>query len=637
MSPERALSLATKDSDNQYNPALEAGVDNILFGKKSLTESVVRGVKNAAVGGFRRVYDDTTKYGAPFALVKSPLSIAAGLGEGIGDVVGGILETADDLTGETVSEFAQPFVEKAVNSDVGQYLLKKGIELDQKGRGIPSDILDAANLIGLGALVKTGAATGIRDSIITTAKEAVEVGTKAASTGSKLADFFSVSKKAVAPGAAEIRTSLGNIEKILAEKLDDTLVVDALKDIKNILQTGERVSFVDDAITKLDDLTKQGQAPLSVEEKAVLTDYLKSIEDVLNDPVKSEGIEGFIQGGLNQIDKITGSGVSVIESLSDDVIDASLRTIDNIKKVPEAISTRAKEAIDRRIVRIATEDPAKAKENILSLYKRGVVPGVKKKAKTITNIKAIDAAVQRTIPQLAKKYEVADLEDFANVITTEKKAIFAEIEKGLKAAGEEGRFVDTTPIVEQLDELLKSERASLSTPLRNAIERTKRELADINEDGSVVIPKKITPTGAQDVIADLNAQLQSYFRGSTPGTNADVIVDTVVLNNLRKLVDDIVDDLGEGSFKELKSRYADLKKMEDDVVHRAVFEAQRGSGITSDLTDIISVGDAVAGTMNPVFLAKGAAQFLTKEVLKSLSDKNELIRQMFLYAKTLKD
>lgn len=642
MSPERALSLATKDSDNQYNPALEAGVDNILFGKKSLTSALGKGVKDAAIGGFKRVYEDTTKFGAPFALVKSPLSIAAGLGEGVGDIVGGVLETADDLTGETVSEFAQPFVEKAVNSDVGQYLLKKGIELDQKGRGIPSDILDAANLVGLGALVKSGSATELRAAITKVTKEAIETGKfpppPGGSSGGSLAEFFGMTaKKAITPGASEIRTSLGNIEKILAEKLDNTLVVDALKDIKTALQSGERATFVDDAVAKLDDLTKQGDAPLSVDEKATLEGYLKSIEDVLNDPVKSEGIEGFIQTGLNQIDKISGSGVSLIESLSDDVIDASLRTIDNIKKVPEAISTRAKEAIDRRIIRIATDDPAAAKTKILDLYKRGVVPGVKKKAKTITNIKAIDAAVQRTIPSLAKKYDVADLEDFANAIGAEKKGIFAEIEKGLKASGEEGRFVDTTPIIEQLDELLKSERASLSTPLRNAIERTKRELADINEDGSVVIPKKITPAGAQDVIADLNAQLQSYFRGSTSGTNADVIVDTVVLNNLRKLVDDIVDDLGEGSFKELKSRYADLKKMEDDVVHRAVFEAQKGSGITSDLTDIISVGDAVAGTMNPVFLAKGAAQFLTKEVLKSLSDKNELIRQMFLYAKTLKD
>jgi hypothetical protein len=74
--------------------------------------------------------------------------------------------------------------------------------------------------------------------------------------------------------------------------------------------------------------------------------------------------------------------------------------------------------------------------------------------------------------------------------------------------------------------------------------------------------------------------------------------------------------------------------MEDDVVHRAVYEAQKGGGL-ADLTDVLSAGDVVAGAFSPAFLARGVSQFFTKEVLKELNSKDELVRQMFLYGKNL--
>lgn len=166
MTPERALSLATKDSDNQYNPALEMGTDKILFGKGSLTSAIGKGLKSAFIDGPMAIADDAKNYGAGYAFAKSPLTLAAGVGRGVGEVIGGTLETADDLIGEAASGFLSPYVEGAVNSDVGQYLIKKGIEFDQNNRGIPGDILDVTNLLGITGLVKTGAAQSIKQGIV---------------------------------------------------------------------------------------------------------------------------------------------------------------------------------------------------------------------------------------------------------------------------------------------------------------------------------------------------------------------------------------------------------------------------------------------------------------------------------------
>ncbi len=176
MSPERALSLTTKDADNKFNPALDAGVDNIIFGKKSLTSGIAGAIGEAAFGGFKEVYNDTKEYGAGFALAKAPLSLVAGAGRGVEKAVGTVLETADDLTNESVSDFLTPYAEKVANSDVTQYLVQKGVELDQKGRGVPSDILDALNILGVTAVAKSGAAKTIKSSILSKTDDIIKKG-----------------------------------------------------------------------------------------------------------------------------------------------------------------------------------------------------------------------------------------------------------------------------------------------------------------------------------------------------------------------------------------------------------------------------------------------------------------------------
>lgn len=654
MNPEKALALATKQGDNQYNPALEKGVDNILFGKGSLTEAVGSGIKEAAVGGFKTVYNDTKDYGAGFALAKSPLSVIAGVGRGAEKIVGGVLETADDLTGEVVSDFATPYVEKAVNSDVGQYLLDKATELDQKGRGIPSDILDALNLTGIVAVAKSGTAATIKQAIVGTSKEAIERGgsTVARTTGN-LADMFKRAPK-VTPEAQQVNTNISNIQNTINQSFsrttnnsttnvfDDTLITNSLDDILSEMKTQglSGQEFQGTLLTRLDDIIKEktnGEksiADLDVDERNAVETSIRDIEDLLQREDAPNVVESYLEGIRGRVDSAAGAGVGIIEKLSDEFVDKSIKTVENIKAVPAAAANRIKQSTDRRIVRIAKADPEKAKESILDLYKRSIVPGVKKKNKTIPNIEKINESVVRAVPALAKKYDVQDLEDFASVISVEKKAIFKDIEKGLEAAGKEGKAVDMTEIVRQLDELAASERAEFSQPLKDAIARARKELVTEGVDGAEETIKSISPSGAQDLIADLNAQLQSYYRGSTSGTAADVTVDNLVVNLLRQNVDEIVEDLGDGSFAELKSRYTDLKRMEDDVVHRAVYEAQKGGGL-SDLTDVLSAGDVVAGAFSPAFMAKGVSQFFTKEVLKELNSKDELVRQMFLYGKNL--
>lgn len=640
--PERALGLATKNSDNKYNPALNEGIDNVLVGKNSLGSSVVDGVKNAVGSGIKTIKEDAEKYGAGFAARKAPLSLIAGVGRGVGDVIGGVLETADDLTGETVSSFLQPSVEKAIESDAGQYILGKATELNEAGKGIPGDILDSLDLLGATALVKSGVAKGIKNSVVANSKKGLTVTKNAGeATTSTLKGLFSKKNAAkVADNTVpELDQNLERIKNILQNKLDFAGIKESLDGINDTIKSTKGTDFSQNAFNRVEELLSKQSKNLDEAEKTGILENLKKMEDFLNE---NDGgvLEKYLLGISGSTNKIVDTSVSAIDKISDKGIDTAVKAVENIKKVPAAISERAKESIDRRIVRTAQSSSEQAKENMLDLYKKGIVPGVKKKNKTITNIDKIDKAIVRTIPRLAKKtdeagdfiYDVDNIEDFARVITKEKKEIFSDIEKGLADAGESGRAIDLDPIIKELEEIISSERGELSPELRKSAEKAIDRFVDIVDDGQV--SKRVSPSGAQDLIADLNAQLQAYYRGSTSGTVADVTIDNLIVNNLRTLTDDIVEDLGEGTFKELKARYADLKKMEDDVVHRAVFEKQKGGGL-ADLSDISSAGDVVAGVIDPAFMARGIGQFLTKEVTKSLTNKDELIRQMFLYGRNL--
>lgn len=348
------------------------------------------------------------------------------------------------------------------------------------------------------------------------------------------------------------------------------------------------------------------------------------------------------RGATRAGETITNVTRNPVDSIIDTVTEGAIRTVDAVREIPSAISNRAKQAVDRRIVRVATETPEVATNDIVNLYKKGIVPGVKGKNKTIASIDKIENSVKESVPRMAKLtdetgevlYNVENIQDFANAISSEERRIWNQISSGITQAGETGKLIDTKPIIDELVKLMNSERASLSSQLKRTIQSKINELAEVAEDGSIIASKQITPQGAQDFLSDLNNGLQSYYRGSTAGTNADVIVDTLVANNLRKNLDEVVNSLDDTTFRELKRQYGQLKDMEKDVVHRAVFEAQKGQGV-SKILDITAAADIGAGLLDPTFLARGIGQFLTKEVVQSLSDKDELIRQMWLYARNL--
>lgn len=157
-----ALDIVLKTEVNKNVKQPEG--DGTIFGQNSLASGVSKGVKEALTGGVKEIADQSKKYGIVPALLRSPLSIVAGAGRGVGDVFSSILETADDMTGERVSAVIQPAIEQAVNSETGQKVIGGLKSFNDMTQGVAGDLLDSANLLGLGAL-KSAPAKALKDSI----------------------------------------------------------------------------------------------------------------------------------------------------------------------------------------------------------------------------------------------------------------------------------------------------------------------------------------------------------------------------------------------------------------------------------------------------------------------------------------
>lgn len=232
---DQALRIATQDTDNKFNPVLEAGTQNadgVLFGKNSLSSSVIGGVKEAAIGGFREVYDDTKKYGAGVALAKSPLSLLAGVGRGVGEVIGGVAETADDLTGEVVSNAATPYMEKLAGSERFQGFVQKAQDFDEATFGVGGDVLDVLNLAGVAGGVKAAGSQTVKNAFKAAASKSDDAVKSVASTVSRVAP----EKKTV----TSLSDRLNPIKSRTPEQYSDQ----AYKAAAELLQSGSKKNAI---------------------------------------------------------------------------------------------------------------------------------------------------------------------------------------------------------------------------------------------------------------------------------------------------------------------------------------------------------------------------------------------------------
>ena len=215
------------------------------------------------------------------------------------------------------------------------------------------------------------------------------------------------------------------------------------------------------------------------------------------------------------------------------------------------------------------------------------------------------------------------LHEFSQAIDQTKKTIFNRYNQLAQETGQAGVTIDIAPLADELDAVINNKSLALTHP--NAVQYAK----GLKE--RLVTLGKVDPETAQKIIENYNASLQAFYRNPTYNDTSKAAIDAGVVNKMRKLLDDAIEQVTGKDYQAYKNQYGALKAIEKDVINRANVEARKTNRGLIDYTDIFSGSDMVTGilTANPTMFVRGTVQKGIKEWFKALNDPNRAIKRIF--------
>lgn len=222
-----------------------------------------------------------------------------------------------------------------------------------------------------------------------------------------------------------------------------------------------------------------------------------------------------------------------------------------------------------------------------------------------------------------------NLHQFSEAIEQSKQSIFQKFDDLAKEAGEQGASVDLNPIAKELN-IIANHTVTVDNAPMTAKYAKDRAVA-LAERGSY------TTVEAQEAIQVLNRSLDSFYKAPSYDTASKAYIDALIVNNMRKSLDDVVENTAGSGYQELKNTYGSLKTIEDSVNKRYLRDATKSTTGLLDLTDIYTGTKIIQGltTLSPTVLIAGTGGKIIKAIYKIKTDPNRMVKQLFEGADTL--
>lgn len=187
----------TEAQKARFNRAVVSGSDPIqafeyaLMAEKETTSrpspirEAISQIPQDLASGYRNVARDFNEQGFETAVRNAPVRLVGGLGRAVGTGFGGVFGQADEsITGGRVGDALGGVIEGAVNTPLGQDLVRGATAINQATDGIAGDVLDAFNIAGVGALASQPA-NQLRRQIINSARRTGTQAVEGVSRGSR--------------------------------------------------------------------------------------------------------------------------------------------------------------------------------------------------------------------------------------------------------------------------------------------------------------------------------------------------------------------------------------------------------------------------------------------------------------------
>jgi len=307
-------------------------------------------------------------------------------------------------------------------------------------------------------------------------------------------------------------------------------------------------------------------------------------------------------------------------------------------------ATRFAEVEIRRIAKdgamlVSKLTPKEIDSQIFNVVKDGLVkgarPGVEKK-RTFGQMTAffnkgkqgVEAIIENkgSLQLLDEAGEVMqgvlpkNLHQFSQAISQTKEQIYKKYDE---LAKQTGQLIDIEPIKKELLQFASNDQLYVAAP--GVRKHTLDLLSRLEEVGDM------TASQAQQQIKFLNSRLDGYYANPSYKEALNAHADAILVNNLRKRLDDTINSATGGNYQTLKNQYGALSTIERDVNRRMIVDLRKEVKGLVDFSDIFSGAEAVRAIINksPSGFASAATMKSMANFIKRKKDPNLKIQKMF--------
>ena len=376
---------------------------------------------------------------------------------------------------------------------------------------------------------------------------------------------------------------------------------------------------------------------------------------ILEAPGIKQAVEFGVKKALEQpnVRKVVDFATDIVIKYPNAARDAqNLFDIVTLGYAPKGLGIVAKESkaissdISRGIDIALTPSEEAVQQGVIELFQKSIKPTAKKtlaqgeryENNILTALKSIKTNAERLNIEDATGELVSrtpqSINELSQAVEQTKGFVFEQYDALARQAGREGVEIDMSKIADELDTVVNNKALQLARP--NAVKYAKETQErlrkfDIAPDGKFIGTQKLDPQTLQEVIKFYNQSLQNFYKNPTYESASEAGIDALVVNNLRKALDDAIEGATGKEYQVLKDQYSALKAIENDVVRATNRDARKNVRGLLDYTDIFTGGQMIGGilSLNPAMFTKGAVERGFKEWIKALNDPNRAVGNMF--------
>lgn len=231
-------------------------------------------------------------------------------------------------------------------------------------------------------------------------------------------------------------------------------------------------------------------------------------------------------------------------------------------------------------------------------------------------------------PAVNFDYKNASFESTIQAWNATRKYVYNKYADISASLGKEVK-INVSSIVDDLTSITKDKRTGIyKDAAQSKIDDLLANFSVKDNNGSITYIDA-SPKEIEGYLKDLYEEAGATLAGRSDKAHGNIA--SMVATRLRGLLDDSIEASAGAEYTALRSEYAALKSIEQDLVGQFQKEARKVGGGLTDYMNIITSGDLISGILfaQPQLFVKGAAQTILSNTVKSLKQYDRYLRRSF--------